>query len=111
QRHCPTTLAIHLRAKDVPYTNPPLRHASHVRVRRTTLDRVPHEETRSRARQRTGVPDLPARFGIEGRAIEYHLALLSVAQLIHRAVALEQRDHPALRLQSLVALESRARIH
>src|SRR5579863_846870 len=109
QRDGSSTLPIHLCTDDIANANSAFRHPSQVRVRCAAFDGVLHEETRSWTRQGTSVPHLPACLGIERRAIEHDLALLAAAQLIHRAAALEQRGHAALRFQPFIAFESRAR--
>src|SRR5690348_2663068 len=82
-----------------------------MRVRRPTLDGVLHQEAQTWTRERAGISHLTAGLGIEGRAIEDHLAFLPAMQLIDGAASLEQGDHSALRFETLVALEGRARIH
>src|SRR6185437_16983803 len=79
-----------------------------VRVRRAALLRIAHLEQRADRGQLAGVTHLPAGLGVEGRAVEHHLALLARLERLDGGAVPEQRDHPAARLEPLIALEQGA---
>ena len=82
-----------------------------MRVRTAALLRVRDHEQRAHRGQLARVPDLAAGLGVEGRAIEHHLARFAGLERLDRRAVLQQRHHPAARLQALIALKQRARVH
>ena len=68
--------------------------------RRASACRSTTKRAAAAPQQLAGIADLAARLGVERRAIEHHLALLAVAQLLDAAApSLEQRDAPAPGIQ------------
>ena len=100
--------AVHLRRERVADANAALREASEVRVRGAALLRILHDEAHPGSGELPRISHLTARLGIEGRAIEHHLALLARAERIDLRAPLQERHHAPGAGESLVALEQRA---
>src|SRR5262249_48792993 len=73
-----------------------------VRMRSATLLRVRNDEAHSNTSKSTCIAHLSARLGVEGRAVENHLAFLTLVQGINGRSVFQQGDDVPLRLQSFV---------
>src|SRR4029077_1763198 len=90
--------------------NASLLEAPYVRVRGAALLRVLDNEAHPGAAELARIAPLAAGLGVERRAIEHHLALLTRGERLDGGVLLEQRHHSPRAAESLVAQELGARI-
>src|ERR1700739_4264369 len=75
-----------------------------------TLLGVLHDEAHALSAQLARISHLAARLGIEGRAIEHHLAPLTGAERVDLGTLLQQRQHAPRAGEPLVAEKLAARI-
>src|SRR5439155_3289694 len=102
--------AVHPRRERIADTDTALLQAADVYMRGAVLLRVFHDEAHPGTGELARIAHLAARFGIERRLIEHHLAPLAGGERVDRGASLEQRHHAAGAPDPLVALELGARI-
>ena len=81
------------------------KHAVMAEHCRLYLQRVLDLENALRTAQLAAVADLTAGFGIERRVVEYHDTQFALVQRIDRRAVAVQRQHPALLVERVVAVE------
>src|SRR5690348_7464239 len=111
QRDRAPALAINRCIQSISNPDCSLRELADVRMRGATLLRVRNDEAHTNTGKHARVAHLSARLGVERRAIENHLAFLTLVQGINGLSALQQDDNMPLRLQAFIALEQSARIN
>src|ERR1700730_17392109 len=102
--------AVHVSLEGVADTNAALLDVTRVRMRGAALVRVSHYEAHIGTGELARIPHLTARLGVERRAVEHDLTLLTRAERVDLRALLQQRDHTAGAGQPLVALEQRVRV-
>src|SRR5258708_40334818 len=111
ERHRASPLAIDSGIKLVANSDTSIGHPPNMRMRRSALLRVLHDEAHvGAANELTSIPNLTAGFRIERRAIQHDFALLTRAERVNGRTRLQQCDDAASSLEAFITLKRRARI-